>query len=135
VVASYKPVAEEGGMEIENRVTERMEVRAHHSVGSVFSNLLSNALKYGKEGKRVILDMGEGEGKVRVKVIDFGKGVPDDYREEIFNRFKRRKKEGIKGTGLGLAIAKRIVELHNGRIWVEDTPNGGATFVVEIPIR
>lgn len=135
VVASYGSVAEEEGIEIENRITERVEVRAHHSVERVFSNLLSNALKYGKEGKRVILDMGEGEGKVRVKVIDFGKGVPDDYREEIFNRFKRRKKEGIKGTGLGLAIAKRIVELHNGRIWVEDTPNGGATFVVEIPIR
>jgi len=51
----------------------------------------------------------------------------------IFERFHREEKKGVKGSGLGLAIAGKIVELHKGRIWVEDNPEGGAVFVVEIP--
>lgn len=133
VVASYGQVAEEEGMEIENRIMEGVKMRAHHSVERVFSNLLSNALKYAKEGRRVVVEGVEEEGKVMVRVIDFGPGIRDDYREEIFDRFRRKKKEGVKGTGLGLTIVRHIVELHNGNIWVEDTPSGGATFVVELP--
>lgn len=94
--------------------------------------MLSNALKYGKDGGRVVLDIEEERGSVRVRVIDFGPGVKDEYKEGIFERFERRERGGVRGTGLGLAIAKRTVELHRGRIWVEDTPEGGATFVVEL---
>lgn len=52
----------------------------------------------------------------------------------IFERFRRGGKTGVKGSGLGLAIAGKIMELHNGRIWVEDNPEGGSIFIVEIPI-
>jgi len=135
VEEGYGPLAEKAGMRIENRVSRSIEIRANPAIEEVFSNLLSNAIKYAIEGKRVVVEGVEEEGKVRVRVIDFGPGIRDDYREEIFERFKRRKKESIKGTGLGLAIAKRIVGFHNGRIWVEDTPGGGATFVVEVPKR
>ncbi len=68
-----------------------------------------------------------------VFVKDNGEGVEDEYKESIFNRFTRVKREGVKGTGLGLAIAKRIVGIHKGSIWVEDNPEGGSIFYFEIP--
>jgi signal transduction histidine kinase len=51
----------------------------------------------------------------------------------VFLRFERLRKEGVKVTGLGLAIARRIVDLHGGRIWVEDAPARGARFCVTVP--
>lgn len=51
----------------------------------------------------------------------------------VFDRFCRLEKKGIKGSGLGLAIAKKIIEFHRGGIGVEDNPQGGAIFIVEIP--
>ncbi|MEE8358746.1 MAG: HAMP domain-containing sensor histidine kinase, partial [Candidatus Hydrothermarchaeales archaeon] len=60
-------------------------------------------------------------------------GIPDEYKEGVFDRFKRVKKEGVKGTGLGLAIVKKVVEAHNGRVWVEDNPGGGSIFYVTLP--
>jgi signal transduction histidine kinase len=66
-------------------------------------------------------------------VKDFGPGIRDEDKPKVFTRFERLKKEGVQGTGLGLAIAKRIVELHQGRIWVDDNPAGGAVFCVSLP--
>ena len=68
-----------------------------------------------------------------VQVRDFGKGIPDKDKPLIFTRFTRLKKEGVEGSGLGLAIVKRLVDLHKGRIWVEDNPAGGSVFCVRLP--
>jgi signal transduction histidine kinase len=68
-----------------------------------------------------------------VSFADEGGGIPDAFKNTIFDRFERIKKEGVKGTGLGLAIAKRIVDLHGGSIWVEDNSAGGCTFRVRLP--
>jgi signal transduction histidine kinase len=62
-----------------------------------------------------------------VEVIDHGEGVAETDRELVFEPFWR-KTNAKPGTGLGLAIAREIVAAHGGRIWVEDTPGGGATF-------
>jgi two-component system OmpR family sensor kinase len=68
-------------------------------------------------------------------VIDRGEGVPQELREKIFERFYRidnsRNRE-TGGSGLGLAIAKSIIDAHGGKIWLEETPGGGATFIFEI---
>jgi signal transduction histidine kinase len=69
----------------------------------------------------------------RVSFADSGEGIAYADRERVFTRFERAAKEGVKGTGLGLAIARRIVELHGGRIWIEDNPRGGAVFCVVLP--
>jgi PAS domain S-box-containing protein len=105
----------------------------HSSIEDVFINLISNAIKYGKENTDIIAGITDAGKKWRVYVKDSGKGVPDEYKEAIFNRFMRVPKEGVIGTGLGLAIVKRIVELHRGGVWVEDNPGGGSIFYVEIP--
>lgn len=108
-------------------------VEASPVIGQVFANLISNGIKYSPEKSAISIDVEERNGYWRVAVKDQGAGVDDKYKDAIFTRFERLRREGVKGTGLGLAIVKRIVEMHNGRVWVEDRPEGGSAFIVEIP--
>jgi signal transduction histidine kinase len=102
-------------------------------IADVFANLASNADKYAAEGGRLDIAI-EDEGTAwRVSFMDRGPGISDEDKERIFTRFERLNKEGVKGTGLGLAISRRIVDLHGGRIWVEDNPGGGSVFHVSLP--
>ena len=110
-----------------------MPTRANKIIEDVFANLISNAIKYASQGKRVVVDGKERHDLWTIRVVDFGAGIKDADKKLVFERFQRRNKMGVKGSGLGLAIARKIVELHKGRIWVEDNPEGGAVFIVEIP--
>ena len=65
--------------------------------------------------------------------LDSFSNLNDEHKEKIFNRFERLERGIIKGSGLGLAISKRIVELHDGEVWVEDNPEGGSIFKVKLP--
>ncbi len=103
------------------------------SIEHVFLNLISNAIKYGPDKSNIFVGIKSKKENWLVFVKDNGEGVEDEYKESIFNRFTRVKREGVKGTGLGLAIAKRIVGIHKGSIWVEDNPEGGSIFYFEIP--
>ena len=107
----------------------------HDRIKQVLTNLLANASRFAPDSSEVTLEINaEGE-KVILKVVDRGDGIDDSLKEKVFDRFYRadnsRNRE-TGGSGLGLAIAKSIVEAHEGRIWVEDTMGGGATFVVEL---
>ncbi len=102
-------------------------------IEAVFSNLLSNAIKYSPEGSRIevgILEAGEHH---RLYVKDWGSGIADANKTRVFDRFERADKSGVEGSGLGLAIVKRIVELHSGRVWIEDNPEGGSVFYIDLP--
>ncbi len=100
----------------------------------VLINLLSNAIKYSPEGGRIIISVQEDREMVRFQVTDQGPGIPDHMRKEVFDRFKQLE-HGTKrgGFGLGLSIAKRIVDFHGGRVWVEGNPGAGSTFVFSVP--
>lgn len=101
----------------------------------VLGNLVLNASRYAPEGTEIELRAERAGDEVRFAVADEGPGVPTAERERIFDKFYRgeRTKQHISGTGLGLAIARTLVELHGGRIWVEDRDGSGALFVVAIP--
>ncbi|NOZ59864.1 MAG: PAS domain S-box protein [Euryarchaeota archaeon] len=133
VLEELQPVFREAGMRVESSISRGMEVVANPIVREIFWNFLSNAAKYAREGKRVKVYAEEMRNCWVVKVADFGPGVPEEQKGRIFNRFSRMSKEGVKGSGLGLAIAKRIAELHGGRVGVEDNPGGGSIFWVELP--
>ena len=133
VIEALTPLADNAGMEIVNRITLNMPVRANKIIEEVFSNLISNAIKYASSGKRIIIERGNKGESLQVRIIDFGEGIKESDKTMIFERFRRGGKTGVKGSGLGLAIAGKIMELHNGRIWVEDNPDGGSIFIVEIP--
>lgn len=107
--------------------------RVNDVIEDVFSNLISNALKYSPEGSTIRMDIVDLGRSFKVMITDEGEGIPDDVKPLVFDRFKRADKKGIKGTGLGLAIVKRIVDIHNGNVGVEDNPAGkGSVFWVEL---
>jgi len=93
----------------------------------VLANLLDNASRHAPPGTVITVAAGLRGDRVAVAVTDTGPGVPPEERQAIFDRFVRFDTGGR--TGLGLTIARTFVEAHGGRIWVEDTPVGGARFV------
>ena len=104
----------------------------------VMINLVSNALKYSHSEDTISIEARtlEDEEKVLLIVNDQGIGIPDEYKLSIFNKFERidHGDPNSKGLGLGLAFCRLAVEAHGGRIWVEDSPEGGASFRLTIPI-
>lgn len=102
----------------------------------VFGNLLSNALKFTPSGGRITVEVQADADRVRIAVADTGPGVPEEWRERIFDRFSQVGREATRpreGAGLGLAVCREIVKLHGGWLSVESNPAGGATFVLELP--
>jgi two-component system OmpR family sensor kinase len=106
-------------------------------IKQVLTNLVANASRFAPEGSEVSIELLKAEDKVQVNVVDHGEGIPEALQEKVFDRFYRadnsRNRE-TGGSGLGLAIARSIVNAHKGRIWVEATSGGGATFSVELPM-
>jgi K+-sensing histidine kinase KdpD len=104
------------------------------SLGQIFDNLLDNANQFAPPGTPITVRIGQEEpGRVTVRVIDRGPGVPGEMRERLFNRFVRGPSEAGDGTGLGLAITRGLVEAHAGSIALDDGPPGETTFRFTIP--
>ena len=103
----------------------------------LFQNLLANAVKFcGKDPPAVHVGAAMTDEGWRFSVRDNGIGIEMKYAERIFTIFQRlQRREAYRGTGTGLAIAKRIVENHGGRIWVESSPGEGSTFYFTMPIQ
>jgi signal transduction histidine kinase len=102
----------------------------------VLNNLIDNALKYSPQNGEVIITAEIiADGKLVVKVKDQGPGVPDDYKNRIFERFVQIPSSGSRkrGSGLGLTYCRLAVEAHGGEIWVEDSPDGGSIFIFTLP--
>jgi two-component system sensor histidine kinase KdpD len=107
-------------------------------IEQVFGNLLENALRFAPPGSEILVSCcpGPTAADVEVRVADHGPGVPEAERERIFDEFTRvDARPDASGTGLGLAIVHALVTAHGGRVWCEETPGGGATFVFVMPAR
>ena len=103
----------------------------------VLLNLVGNAIKFTEAGS-VGVHAGVVDGSFRVAVTDTGPGIAESDREKIFVEFQQAEQSTSRakgGTGLGLAIARRIVEMHGGRLWVESTLGQGSTFSFTVPVR
>jgi PAS domain S-box-containing protein len=146
VIQEYRATAATKGIEIIWRLPEKSPAKVSPFIRHVFDNLISNAIKYSPDKGRVEVEIMDAERHYEIRVKDQGLGIPDEYKEVIFQRFERGGKKGVKGTGLGLAIVKRVVELHEGRVRVTDnivehtTKDGrikkkkkGSVFSVTIP--
>jgi two-component system phosphate regulon sensor histidine kinase PhoR len=111
------------------------------AVVQVLSNLIENALNYGRgaHGSLVVMAAESVAGPpamVKFSVRDFGAGIAFEHRERIFERFYRADKARSResgGTGLGLSIAKHLVESHGGIIWVESDLGRGSRFCFTLP--
>ncbi|TGC09014.1 sensor histidine kinase [Methanolobus halotolerans] len=108
-------------------------VMASPLIEEIFINLLSNAIKYSPEKGKIIISSTCPEDECRVQITDFGPGISDRDKPQIFERFRQADKGSVKGSGLGLAIVKRIVDLHMGRVGIDDNPLGsGSIFWVSL---
>ena len=104
----------------------------------VFSNLITNAIKFmNGETKRIRIGCDKDDEYYKLFVEDTGIGISEEYCEQIFKIFRRLDDVAVEGTGVGLAIVKKIVELHNGRVWVESpvSDGKGSRFCFTIPMK
>ena len=111
----------------------RAWVQPEH-LDQMLSNLVSNAVKYGAQP--VVEVSTEAPGRVRVAVVDHGRGVPLEFVDALFDRFSRSDatSRSAKGTGLGLWIVRELARAADGDVTYEPTPGGGATFVIDLPV-
>lgn len=101
----------------------------------LLQNLVSNAIRYCDADSPEVRISAENDGSLcRIVVRDNGPGIDPEYRELVFQPFKRLVGRSVEGTGLGLAICRRIAQLHGGAIWCEEGRSRGATFIVELPL-
>ncbi len=105
-------------------------------INRLFSNLLDNAVKYlDRDRKGLIRVTGKVDGPMSVySVTDNGVGIAENHKEKVFEIFHRlNPNDGVGGDGLGLSIVMRILDRHNGRVWVDSEPGKGSTFHVALP--
>ncbi|UII30878.1 ATP-binding protein [Fulvivirga ulvae] len=102
----------------------------------VMVNLISNAIKYSNNADKVLINNFREDGHVVLEVVDYGPGIKPQYREKIFERFYRLKKnhDFTSGLGIGLYISKQIINQHNGKIGVTDHDVKGSKFYVRLPV-
>jgi signal transduction histidine kinase len=128
------------GITLDVEVDERLGeyVGDERKIKQILLNLLSNAVKFTPEGGRISITANKIDTGVEISVSDTGIGIPPAEQAMIFEEFRQvggnyaHKKEG---TGLGLTLAKKFVELHGGKIWVESEVSKGSTFTFSLPDR
>jgi len=137
-IESLGGIVVDSGVELESAGAPDVLVGADpDAMNQVFGNLIENALKYGKSGKRIVVGARQREREVEFFVQDFGPGIASEHLNRIFERFYRVDKARSResgGTGLGLAIVKHIIEVHGGRAWVESELGAGAAFHFTLPL-
>ncbi len=136
---SIEPLAhhEHKGFEVlmDLKVTTMKGVRVY--IQEALLNILKNSIKYTPEGGRITLEVQNDASLLQIKVTDTGIGIPAEDLPKIFTEFYRAKNAKAlykKGTGLGLSIAKKIVEMHQGKIGIESRPGEGTCVRLEIPL-
>lgn len=139
VLNDYLPQSKEYGVILRNEVPSDLPplYADQGKIIRVVANLVDNALKYSPSGGQVsVLAQLEAEKEVSICVRDNGPGIPEEFRQKIFERFSQipGMRGRRRGTGLGLAFCKLAVEAHSGRIWVESNASGGSDFVFTLPV-
>jgi signal transduction histidine kinase len=138
VIVAVEPLAAAKHLAFKSRVPDLLP-RGHgdeRRIAQVLLNLVGNAIKFTDAGE-VAIEASAMNGSFTVAVSDSGPGIRLEDQAKIFDEFQQADSSSTKrkgGTGLGLSIAKRIVELHKGRIWVESKPGQGSTFFFTLPV-
>ena len=128
------------GINLDVTVDERLGdfVGDERKIKQILLNLLSNAVKFTPEGGRIGINARQADGSVEISVSDTGIGIAPEDQARIFEEFRQVGSDyahKVEGTGLGLTLAKKFVELHGGRIWVESEVGKGSTFNFTLPER
>lgn len=135
LVAEFSSFADKQRIDLGLGHCDATEIDAdEESLRIMLGNLIDNALRYGRPGGRVDIEIHADENRIKLDVIDNGPGIPDEEKSRVFERFHRLASADIPGSGLGLAIVREIVSQLRGRIDLADTPGGGLSVHVELPL-
>jgi signal transduction histidine kinase len=139
VVAGMQPLATEKNLPLNVAVPADLPPISgdERRISQVLMNLVGNAIKFTDSGE-VRVEVTTADGSFLVSVLDTGPGIAERDQQSIFEEFRQAQSSTTQkkgGTGLGLAIAKRIVELHGGRIWVESEVGKGSRFTFSLPLK
>jgi len=133
--------AEREGLEVSLRIQPELPATLldERSLELALINLMDNAVKYAKDGKRVDVQVATRTGRaIEIRVTDYGPGIPLEEQRRIFDRFVRGRSSRdrrVRGSGIGLALVKHIAQSHGGDVWVESEDGKGSTFILTIPVR
>lgn len=133
IVEEVKPVALAKKVEIITNLEESNFTGNMLGLKKAVLNIVINAIKYNKEGGKVLIFLTDKGKEIIIKVKDTGIGIPKELQKKIFEKFVRGKHEYILGTGLGLYITKNIIEKHKGKIKFVSKPAEGTEFSVSLP--
>jgi signal transduction histidine kinase len=137
-ITSLKNVLSRRNIELEFEGGSHICYIDENLIGRVVTNLLRNAIEHSPDGGKIRLNIQyhDSQKETRVSIADQGKGVPDDLKEKIFDKFfqvEGETKQRKTSTGLGLTFCKLVVNAHGGDIWVEDSEDRGSRFVFALP--
>ncbi len=134
VLARMKHLAEEHRIEVDIPESLPLVPVDYVQMEQVFTNLVSNSIKYAPEKSVILVRAFVEDGSIHVVVSNQGPQVPQEHLERIFDKFFRiTAADQVTGTGLGLSICKGIIDAHGGRLWAENVPDGLA-FNFTLPL-
>ncbi|MDT8439208.1 MAG: response regulator [Wenzhouxiangellaceae bacterium] len=135
----FRPLAEQ------RRITIRLDLPGEgvlawfdrEQMEKILGNLISNAIRYCKDGDHILIEVRRQSETVRIKIADNGPGIPEHHLPNLFDRFYRAVDENspIEGTGIGLALSRDLIELHGGQIEAESELGAGTSFTLSWPAR
>ncbi|MEM1405204.1 MAG: ATP-binding protein [Bacteroidota bacterium] len=136
IINDFNPMLDQKSIRVKQDFPERLMIWGDQvQLGRVFTNLISNAIKYNHEGGSIEVEIKMKDHLIQVMVKDTGLGIPKSQIDQIFMRFHRADnalENDVRGTGIGLILSKRIVELHKGAISCQSEEKVGSTFKVEL---
>ncbi|MDD2782064.1 ATP-binding protein [Sulfuricurvum sp.] len=134
-----EPMAEKKRLTCIAVMDKEIEIYADRQlIKQVLINLITNAIKFSPEGESIVLEYTHEDQRELFSLCDHGHGIPKAKFEMLFDPFtqiREHQNDAIKGTGLGLAIVKKIIELHEGEIWVESVVGEGSCFNFTLPLQ
>jgi len=126
---------DELGFDYHNDMAETVFISGDSSrLKQVFFNIFDNALKYGREGKRIDVYIGEVDEHVVITIRDFGSGVPEDELENLKMKFYKGSNSKERGHGIGLAVCEEIVKYHGGNVELSNAEGGGFMVTITLPL-
>lgn len=135
VAHEFNPSITRAGMSLEIEQFQDVSILANPIVSEVFKNYLSNAVKYATRGKKIIIAVTRNAQELSVTVSDFGKTIPEEFREKVFERSFQIDKTAQTGRGLGLAIVRRIAAAHNAKVGVRPNSPTGNVFYFDLNLE
>lgn len=135
IIDEMRPIAEKSGLQINFHSDQNYKISADKiQLKRVIKNLMQNAISYSESNKDIDIKVGQVQDFITISVIDYGKGIPQENLDKIFNKYYSTAEKFRKiGTGLGLYLSQQIIKSHGGEITVQSEENVSTEFCIKIP--